>query len=205
MARLLIFDFDGTLARSKSLYLNAIYSSLKKSKYRISKYSIKKVLGPRLETLLPGLGINDAKKIKFLIGEVNKIAIKKSPALTACPSISSLRKILNENRCVLVTNSLTSYALPFLKKHNLNFLEVLGSDKFSSKQQAFRMLFRKFKVKPSESIYIADRAEDVDVARDAGCKSAIISNKCSWSSLSEIKKKKPDCILRDLIEARDLI
>jgi len=198
MIKLLIFDFDGTIVRSKSLYFDAIYNALKKHKYNPSRKSVRDLLGFRLEVLLEKLGINGAKAISVLKNEVNKKVLKKSAGLTACPNVASLNGILQKNKCVLVTNSLSEYAYPFLKKHNLKFAMVMGAEKFSSKQDAFRVLFRKFKIKPEEAVYIADRAQDVDIARETGCKSAVISNRCSWSPLNEIKRKEPDYIINNL-------
>lgn len=198
MIKLLIFDFDGTLAKTKSLYFDVIYNTLKKYKYNTSRKSVRNVLGFRLEALLEKLGIKSAEEISMLKNEVNGKVLKKSAGLTACPDVASLNGILQKNKCVLVTNSLSEYAYPFLKKHNLKFALVMGAEKFSSKQEAFRVLFRKFKIKPEEAVYIADRAQDVDIARETGCKSAIISNRCSWSPLNEIKTKKPDYILNSL-------
>ena len=198
MIKLLIFDFDGTIVRSKSLYFNAIYSSLKKYGYEISRKSLRNVLGLRLEVLLRKLGIKSEKEIRMLKNDINNKVLKKSAGLIACPDVKSLRNILQKSKCVLVTNSLSEYTYPFLKKHNLKFAAVMGAEKFSSKEEAFRILFRKFKIKPEEAIYIADRAQDVDIAGSAGCKVAIISNRCSWSSLNEIKTKKPDYIINSL-------
>lgn len=204
MIKFLIFDFDGTIAKSKSLYLNTIYYTLKKNKYNISKKAVKNLLGFRLEVLFPKLGVGNAKKINVLKKDINKHVLKRSGKLIACPGIEKIREILQKKRCVLVTNSISAYTLPFLKKQNLKFSVVMGSEQFSSKQDAFKKLFKRFKVKPKEAVYIADRSQDIDIARDIGCKSAIISNRCSWSSLNEIKRKKPDYILKSLTEIKKL-
>ena len=202
--KLLIFDFDGTLARSKTLYFDVIYHALEKGGYKISRKQLREVLGLRLEVLLPKLGINNADKIKTLKNKINNAVLKKAGKLVACPNIDKLKHILQKQRCVLITNSISKYTFPFLEKHKLKFISVLGSDNFSTKQEAFKKLFKKFNLKPNEAVYIADRAQDVDVARDAGCKSLIISNACSWSSLAEIKRKEPDYLTNSLNELNKL-
>ena len=77
------------------------------------------------------------------------------------------------------------------------FKEVYGAEKFSSKDKLLEKLFRKFKIKPSEAIYIGDRFSDVEYAREAGCVAVAIHNKCSWSDLKTIKKEKPDYLIGD--------
>ena len=59
-------------------------------------------------------------------------------------------------------------------------------------------LRKKYRLSPSEIIYVGDKDKDVDVARDVGCHSVIISNKSSWSLREDIIKKKPDYLLTDL-------
>lgn len=205
MIKLLIFDFDGTIARSKSLYLDTIYRTLKNNGYNASRKIIKSLLGFRLEFLLQRIGVNGNNKLNLLKKEVNKIVIKKSANLIACPYFKALYPILARNKCVLVTNSIVEYVMPFLRKHKLKFLEISGAEQFTSKQDAFKKLFKKFKIKGNEAIYIADRAQDADIAKEAGCKSIIISNRCSWSSYAEIKRKKPDYIIRDLGRIKRII
>jgi len=66
-------------------------------------------------------------------------------------------------------------------------------------------LFRKFGVKPSEAVYVGDRFSDVEFARKAGCVAVAIHNKCSWSSLSVIKKEKPDFIVKDFYGLKKVV
>ncbi|MFH1249091.1 MAG: HAD-IA family hydrolase [archaeon] len=196
--KLLIFDFDGTIARSKTLYTNALYDVLKNNGCHRSKKEVARVLGYRLEVALPMLGIKKKELMERIEKEVNAIALRGARFLTPCPDVSQLNNILGKRYSVLITNSLTQYAMPFVKARGLKFKEVLGSDMFSSKQEAFKKMFKKLGIKPSEAIYIGDRSNDVDVARDAGCKAAIIANRCSWSLREEILKKRPDYLIEGI-------
>lgn len=198
--RLLIFDFDGTLARSKQLYVQAIYKTLNEYGYRTTRKEIEKLLGKRVEEVLSILNIKkDIIKIKK---EINNYVLKKANNLKPCPFVKEINKL--EFYKVVVSNSLVAYMKPLLKKQKLEFDKLIGPE-MKSKLQIFRYIFSKYKVKSHEVIYIGDRAEDVEIARLAKCKSIIISNKCSWSSLAEILKEKPDAVVKSLKGLRNAI
>ncbi len=198
--KLLIFDFDGTLARSKCLYIEAIYKTLKKFKYRIPRKKIGKVLGKRVEEVLSILNIKkDIIKIKK---EINDYALKRADTLKPCPFVQEINKI--EGRKILVSNSPVSYMMPFIERQKLEFEEIIGP-KFNSKPEIFRKLLRKYKVLPREAAYIGDMAADVRIAKVVKYKSIVVSNRYSWSNGAEILREKPDAIIGSLKDLRTAI
>ncbi len=203
MIKLLIFDFDGIIAKSKSLYREAIIKILNKHGYSIAKRDIEGMLGQRLETIIPSLGIK--RDFKVMKREINDsvTAVAKSNKLKPCPYIKSINSLKGCNK-VIVSNSLVGYMKPLIKKNKLKFDEVIGPE-MSSKQRIFRYLFKKYRVKPSEAVYIGDRAQDVQIAKQAGCKSIAVSNKCSWNSKKEIEKEKPDALIKSLLSLNQAI
>ena len=66
-------------------------------------------------------------------------------------------------------------------------------------------MFKKRGLKHDEVLYIGDRFSDVQYARAAGCIAVSIYNSCSWSTLKEIKKEKPDYIIKDFYGLKKLI
>lgn len=201
--KLVIFDFDGTLAQTKSLHFSLVCKVVREAGYKISRREVKKVFEKKLSVLLRELGIKQEKEIKRLRGEINKYAIKKSSELNACPSIDVINTI--KLKRALVTNSLTKFTQPFIKRHGLKFDVVLGADKFKTKPQAFKLLFKKFRIKPKDAVYVGDKVNDVKVAREAGCKVILVSNRYSWSKRRFVEKAKPDGIIRNLNELENLI
>ncbi len=201
MIKLLIFDFDGIIAKSKSLYREAIIKILNKHGYSIAKRDIEGMLGQRLETIIPSLGIK--RDFKIMKREINDFVIARANKLKPCPYIKSINSLKGCNR-VVVSNSLVGYMKPLIRKNKLKFDEVIGPE-MESKQRIFRHLFKKYRVKPSEAVYIGDRAQDVQIARAVKCKSIAVSNKCSWNSRNEIIKEKPDAIITNLKDLNQLI
>lgn len=198
--KLLVFDFDGTLARSKQLYSDAIYRALRGKGYSVSKKDIKGVLGNRVEILLSRLKVrNNAEEITK---EINDYVVKRADMLKPCPFVQEINRIAGVK--IIVSNSLVSYMMPFIKKQKLEFKEVMGPE-LSSKQEIFRKLFREYKVSSREAAYIGDRAADARIAKTVKCKSIVVSNRYSWSNRAEILREKPDAIIGSLKDLRAVI
>jgi len=191
MIKLLVFDFDGTIADSKKLYIDAIFGFTKKYGYKLTKRHVERSLGPKLDLSLHNAGIRRyAEKIGC---EINKYLIKEAPKLKLCPYVKETLRRIKERRIlktVLLTNSTRPFINVFLKKNNLRnyFGKILGAEDFLVKEEAFEKLFRKFKIKPQETVYIADKTKDVDIARKVGCKIIIVLS-CSWDR-KKFKKRK---------------
>lgn len=177
---LIIFDFDGTLANSKKLYVYAIHKFLSKHNISASNKKIEKSLGPRLDILINKFCSN--KKDSLAIQkEINSFITKKALLIKPAPyAKETLKRLSKEHILVLVTNSVESFIARFLKKYSLRkYFKNIYCAKFRKKEQGFRYIFRKHKVKAENSFYVADLKDDVKIAKKAGCKIKIILLK-SW-------------------------
>src|SRR4030042_3749752 len=96
MIKLLVFDFDGTIADSKKLYIDSIYHSAKKHGYRLSRAFIEKNVGAKLDASLFSMKIKrNAEKIAR---EVNHFVTSKATSIKLCPYvIETLEKTKKRN------------------------------------------------------------------------------------------------------------
>ena len=181
MIKLLVFDFDGTIADSKKLYISSIYHSARKYGYHLSNAFIEKNLGPKLDASLFNMKIKrNAEKIA---AEVNSFVTKKAKTLKLCPYvIETLKKIRKKRiKTVLITNSTRPFIRAFMKKYPIRkyFNTILGAEDFLFKEEAFRKLFRQYHVKPKEAVYIADKVKDAKIAKSLNTHILIVLA-CSW-------------------------
>jgi phosphoglycolate phosphatase-like HAD superfamily hydrolase len=195
MIKLLVFDFDGTIADSKKLYIDSIYHSIKKYGYHLSKAFVEKNLGSKLDASLFNMKIKrNAEKIA---NEVNAFVTKKASSLKLCPYVlGTLAKIKKRKiKTVLMTNSTKKFINAFMKKYPIRkyFNKVLGAEDFLVKEDAFRKLFRQYHIKPNEVVYIADKVKDVKIARYLGIHPLIVLA-CSWDKK---RFKKEPYIVKD--------
>ena len=203
--KLLIFDFDGTLGDSKEFYRKQIFLNLKKYRYKINKKKFNENFGLRLDRMLRVLHIH--KHAKQITKSINDYAFENAGKIKATPGISVLRLLRKKYKLALVSNSRKKFIVKCLKNLRVydNFDYVLGGDEIISKVKAFKHLFKILRIKPVEAIYIADRAGDVVVAKQSKCDMISVSNRYSWSPLSEIKKATPDKIINNLNQLEKIL
>jgi len=187
--KVLVFDFDGTLADTKSLYLAVIYNSLLKHSYHINKKRIDEKLGPVLKVLLIDLGVKK-KDIIPIAKEVNKVVTKKASSIKLCPyAEQTIKELSKKCNLILITNSVEPFISKILKKYGLlEYFSELYCARFKIKDEGFKEVFKKYKVKAKDVVYVADTIEDVAIARRVGCK-LVIPLARSWHK-EKLKKSK---------------
>lgn len=202
--KLVIFDFDGTIADTKSVYYKAIGSELKK--YGFSEKQVDKAIdiGMSLRKTLSNFGFGFITSWFLKKSIMNKVE-KGIDEVKKCKDASYIKNI--KVRKIIVTNSLKEFAVPVIKHLKLiNYFEaVYGADDFNDKTEFIKNYLREKKIDKKNCFYIGDRAADVKLARKVGCKMISVSGKCSWDSRKEIMKQKPDFIIDDLDEVKDVI
>lgn len=199
MIRAIFFDFDGTISDTKQFVYKSIISFLESEKYRFDKKIILSMLGVRMNEIFQAIGID--KKTDFLREKFYKYMLGKIPKskLKLCASIKPLQELKNKYLMIVVSNSDKKFILSQAKLLGVKdlFKEIIGAEGFKAKDKILLDLFKKYKLKPKEVIYIGDRFSDVEYAKKAGCVSVAIHNKCSWSTKKRILAEKPDFIVRD--------
>ena len=215
MIKAIFFDFDGTISDAKKITFNSMVKTLDDFGYDFDKNKMLKLLGEKTHIILSKLGISDSgvSSRGSVVGKIRKRFYKYfteaavAGGIKPCVSLKPLWELKKDYPLVVVSNSETSFLEASIKKLKLKglFKGVYGAEKFSTKDEILEKLFRKFKIKPSEAVYVGDRFSDVEYAREAGCVAVAIHNKCAWSSLAAIKKEKPDFIVKDFRELKKIL
>ncbi|MBT3398102.1 HAD family hydrolase [archaeon] len=201
MIRYLFFDFDGTISDAYSLAFKSLVKTLDEFEFEFNKQDALKQLGNKMHIILKNLGLN-AGHLETIRRRFYKHFIRgaKEGDIKLCVSINPLKKLKKEGyKLIVVSNSETSFLRASIKRLKIKglFNRVFGAEKFSTKDEFLKKLFKKYKIKPEEAVYIGDRFSDIEFARDAGCIAIAIHNKCSWSNKTTIMKEKPDFIIKD--------
>jgi FMN phosphatase YigB (HAD superfamily) len=205
----LFFDFDGTISDARAIAMKNLISLLRKNNISFNSLQAKKLLGLKMEQIFLKLGVKEKKKIKSLIKTFFRKMILDIKKIKLCVSVKPLWKMKKEKkyRFIVISNSESSFIFASAKKlgvHRL-FDRFYCAEKFSSKDKLLKKLFKKYQISPKEAVYIGDRFSDIVFARKAGCFAISIHNKCSWSSLKDVKKHKPDFIIRDFASLERII
>ncbi|MCK5449321.1 HAD family hydrolase [Candidatus Pacearchaeota archaeon] len=200
MIKSIFLDFDGTVSDAHRIAYKSIVRALEDFGYEFDKDLLFDLMGEKIKEIFIGLGLN-LSNLSVVRCRFYKYFTEGalSGGIKLCVSVNPLWELKKDYPLVVISNSETSFIKASIRKLGLNglFKKVYGAEKFSSKDEFLKELFKEFKIKPSEAIYIGDRFSDVRYARKAGCVGVAISNKCSWSDLKTLKKEKPDYIIKD--------
>ncbi len=204
MIKLVIFDFDGVIVDSKTVYYNSINKHL--NPLGFNKKEVDKAID---------LGMNLSETLKRFIPaffyrwwikrNIMKDVVKEINDVKKCKDISHVKDITA--RKVLISNSLSGFVFPVLKHLNATryFNEIYCADEFNDKERFIREYLKEKGINPHECAYVGDRVADVKLARRLGIYVIIISGKCMWDSPKEIMKAKPDFIVNDLIDVNRIL
>jgi len=201
--KLIVFDFDGTLADTRKLFLRIIKKHLVSFEISLSKNLLKFFGNTPLEQYLELIEIPQKFTRDVYSGIISDFK-EESHKIKPCKGFIYVKNI--EAKKVIVSNNVTSFIEKSLNYLHANFFDgVYGADSFKNKVWMINKLCKKYKLSKSEVVYVGDKDIDVDIARGVGCYSVIISNKSSWSLRKDVLKKKPDYLLTDLSKLNEVI
>jgi phosphoglycolate phosphatase len=200
--KLLVFDFDGTLADTKIAWFNSLFKVLKKMNIYCPQCEARVILhlALKIRDFLNHLGL-PKKKSEMIASDVYYEFFKQKSRLVN--NIDVIDKLPGKK--IILSNTRTFAIDKILGKHKKIFNAIYGGDKFKEKHDFIKKLMKKNKLKKSQMYYIADRAGDVETAKKAGCTSLIIASKHAWSSFDEIMQEKPDYVVKKLKELKEII
>tara|TARA_Y100000310_G_scaffold94081_1_gene91711 strand:+ start:6461 stop:7105 length:645 start_codon:yes stop_codon:yes gene_type:complete len=208
MIKVLFFDFDGTISDAYDIAVKSLVRTLDEYHQKFDKNKLLKLIGGKMNFILNELKISPSKRelIHSRFYKYFKEGALKG-GIKPCIPLNPLWKLSKDYPLIVVSNSETSFLKASIEELKIKglFKKVYGADKFKTKDIFLKKLFKKFKIKPSEALYIGDRFSDIEYARKAGCVAVAIHNKCSWSDLKTIKKEKPDYIVKDFVDLKKLI
>jgi phosphoglycolate phosphatase-like HAD superfamily hydrolase len=198
--KLLLLDFDGTLADTKKRWFSSILKVLKREKLYCPECETKVIIhfGKKIKDVLEMTDVS-TKEISRIRNEIYKEFLKKkSKAL----NLETLKGI--KCRKFILSNSPRRVIKKVLGKQIKIFDKVYSEETFDNKPELIRKLKKKMKFSSEEVAYVGDRAGDVLTARKAGCLSIIIASRFAWNTRDEIIEASPDIVLGRLEDLKKL-
>lgn len=196
MAKIIVFDFDGTIADTFSEFIgigNKLaekYSFKKIAEEDIPRFRESDVIGVLRELKIPlwklPLIVNDGRS------ELHKII----DILKPIKGIKEQLKKLHEVGCTLgiLTSNSEKNVKRFLEKNDMQLFDFIysGSSLFG-KDKVIRSMLREKKFDTNDVLYVGDETRDIEAAKKTKIKVAAVT----WGFISRkaLEKYKPDFLL----------
>ena len=196
--KLIVFDFDGTLADTRELLLRIISHHLLAFEISLTKDLLRFFGNTPLDHYISMTGIPRDLVRSVSVG-IKEDFIKEYHKIKPCKNLMTVKNL--RVRKIIVSNNSTDFIQRSLEFLKANFFDgIYGADLFARHNKIWMInkLKKKYQLDADEIIYVGDKDIDVDVARGVGCYSVVIAGKSAWSSKQDVIKKKPDYVLTDL-------
>lgn len=205
--KVLIFDFDGTIADSRITLVKIAneladefgYDPVTESDIvRLSNLSSKDVI---IQSPIP------AYKIPFLLRRVKRQLNEHIAYLQPFEGMEEALSNLKKKGCYLgiITSNLGANVSLFLRKNSLdNYFDfVYSANTLFGKNKVINKAIDKHHLLKDEVIYIGDETRDIEAAKKSNIKVAAVT--WGFNSASVLKKYNPDFILDKPQELLDII
>jgi len=203
--KVIIFDFDGTLADTLDALVSITnHLALEFGYPPTTPEEIPKLrnLSSREIVRLSGVSIF---KLPFLLRRIRDNLHDKIQELNLIPGIKeALIQLKTEGNClgILTSNSEENVRI-FLEKQGIQdlFSFVYSENSLFSKDRSIRKLMRKNHLRPEEIIYVGDETRDIDAAKKIHVK--VIAVSWGFNSRQVLAQHKPDFLIHrpsELIE-----
>ena len=207
MIRAIFFDFDGTISDAHKIVHDGMIWLFEQQGYNFDKKKLNELLGEKMEKIFEKMGFKaniPLMRKKFydrLVAETDKYKLK------LCVSPEPLRKLEKDHLLIVISNAESRFTKKCAKKLKVDsiFDYIYGAEGFTTKDVLMKKLFKKYKLKSREVIYVGDRFSDIQYAKKAGCWAVAIHNKYSWSSKKLILAEKPDFVIKDFAGLKKVV
>ncbi|MEQ9822793.1 MAG: HAD-IA family hydrolase [Puniceicoccaceae bacterium] len=193
--RIILFDFDGTIADTFSETVEIFNRFAAKYRYnRIEEHEIEKARHMNAWQLLNFVKI-PKRKVPFLLRKGRSMLYRNLDRIAVFEGIHEILSWAEEHQiiCGVVTSNSKKNVERFVSVHQLpNIHFVRSSSRLMGKPREFHRILKKRRIAKDEVIYIGDESRDVDAARESGIK--VISVTWGYNSREALKAHRPDFI-----------
>jgi phosphoglycolate phosphatase-like HAD superfamily hydrolase len=205
MSKVIIFDFDGTLADSMMLMVESYNRAAKTYGCTlIDQRDLVQLRSMHLRDILYLLKIPYLKLPFVLYSSLSyyKTEILSVKVFPGIPEMLCSLKVMGYDLYIVSTNNTDTIA-HFLKEHGLDFFKGIyscGSNMFG-KDSVIKSVCKKEKIIPSKAFYVGDELRDVDAGHQAGTRVMAVS--WGYNSRETLVKQKADVVVDTPLELVD--
>ena len=219
----LIWDLDGTIFNISDALKKAVDDGIDKYQLSIKRDEVMEEIAHLIEEIqnypIPKIllnsynllkvnfleGISFFKKLRIAVFLFNQFNKYKDAESTIYEGIDDLiMKLFDKKlKLAILTNNKSQYAKDVLDKFNLTkcFDVIIGFNEVSEVKpnpEGIQIILNKWKIKPSEAIFIGDMTTDVDAGKSANVKMICVAS--GLAQKETLREHKPDILVNNTNE-----
>lgn len=200
--KLIIFDFDGTLADSNSLVLKLTKERF--DEFEIGVESIESIKEKGLVKTLSDAGVSYFR-MPGVVSDLQEIMYERVGKVKIFPGMETLVRRLKREGFVLtvLTHNKKKTVERFVKENGLVFDGIYDTSIFFKKHRKMKKIMRKHGFSKKETIAVGDQPGDIEAGKRVGIETVAVD----WGLYGEkaLLKTEPDKIVSDPFEIYDFI
>lgn len=193
--KFIVFDFDGTIADSRSLFIELYNEIAFKNNYLpLNEDNLDEIRSLSISERCKILGV-PMYKIPFLASTIIRRYKASIPELEFNEGMKELLLSLTDNRikfAVLSSNSKTNIE-QFFRQNKVRCKRIYGSRSLFGKHHLINKFLKEKDVKPSEILYVGDELRDIIACRKSGVDAAWVS--WGYDNEKALENNKPDYLI----------
>lgn len=206
MVKVILFDFDGTIADSFDSFIEIL--DVLTDKYHLNKIPPTELNALRSEdakTLFKKLKI-PIYKMPFLARDMKKLQREKMMEIKAHKNLPEVLQELNKLGLMLgiLTSNCHENVSKFLTLNNIDvFKYIYDNASLFGKDRAINRFVKRHNLQKNDLIYVGDEIRDIHACKKAGIK--IISVSWGFNSRVGLEKNNPDYLIDEPSQILDTI
>lgn len=205
MGKIIVFDFDGTIADTIPVTMNIIKKFAAQDFDRdLNDEQMRELRDKPIPEIFKVLKISIIK-LPFIARKIGMELNKEIGKIKPFPGIENLLKKLKKLDITLgiVSSNNVESIKKFLDQNNLRMFDfIYTNSKVFGKSSSLKRVINNYKNRKEDMIYIGDEIRDIEAARKVGIK--IISVTWGVNSKEKLRAYSPDCLVDSPKEIMDL-
>lgn len=193
MAKVILFDFDGTIADSYEGFLAIVEQLVDKYKLpKVSRLELEQLRDEGAEVLVKKFKI-PFYKIPFIARDMKKLQRQQLDRVKPFVGLSKVLLDLKDQgyRLGIVTSNSKENVNRFLKNNDCNFFDYIQSDVgLFGKANSIKKFLSKYRFSKDEVVYVGDEIRDIQACKKVGIK--IVAVTWGFNSKPGLEKYQPD-------------
>ena len=194
-SKVLLFDFDGTIADTRALSLQILNELSKEFNYRyLPEEDLEKARNMSTQALMRHLGIK-RWRVPFI---ARRGLIKFQERVTEVQPIPEMPEVLLSLKSMgfrlgILTSNSEANVLAFLTHHKMDCFDFIrSSSKLFGKSREIRRLMKEHKLTHSDIIYIGDETRDIEATQEVPIRMAAVT--WGYNSAHILTSMSPDFV-----------